>query len=176
MQCPNCGAEIGPDKFCQYCGSQITYDMRRAQELINKTGCPRCGSSGVSFKREKQGEIKSQTGTHALWHTIGCCKDCGYTWEPEGTRPGTTQAPPKRRTWLWVLGWIFIFPVPLTILMLRNRSLPAALRYGIIAAAWIVYLMIGMTGKSNDEASRTAAGAQAAAEISDILVTRTLTP
>lgn len=30
-------------------------------------------------------------------------------------------APKKRKTWLWVLGWICIFPLPLTILMLRKK-------------------------------------------------------
>ena len=55
--------------------------------------------------------------------------------------------PKKRRTWLWVLGWIFIFPVPLTILMLRKKDMKPVLKYGIIAAAWIVYLLIAFSGK-----------------------------
>lgn len=58
-------------------------------------------------------------------------------YEPEPPRGG------RRHTLLWVLGWLFIFPVPLTILMLRNRKLPSGLRYGIIAAGWIVYLLLG---------------------------------
>ena len=50
----------------------------------------------------------------------------------------------KRRTLLWALGWLLIFPLPLTILMLRNRKLSNNLRYGIIAAAWIIYLLVGV--------------------------------
>ena len=56
------------------------------------------------------------------------------------------KPPKKRKTWLWVLGWIFIFPVPLTILMLRNQKLSKPVKIGIIVAAWIVYLIIGLVG------------------------------
>ena len=45
-----------------------------------------------------------------------------------------------------MLGWIFIFPVPLTILMLRNQKLSKPVKIGIIVAAWIVYLIIGLVG------------------------------
>ena len=48
--------------------------------------------------------------------------------------PVPPQEPPKkRRTWLWVLGWIFCFPIPLTILMLRNKTMNPKVKYGIIA-------------------------------------------
>ncbi|WP_294483066.1 hypothetical protein [uncultured Ruminococcus sp.] len=58
---------------------------------------------------------------------------------PQGTYSATYAPQAKKRTWLWVLGWIFIFPVPLTILMLRNRVMPAGVRYTIITIAWIIY-------------------------------------
>ena len=52
----------------------------------------------------------------------------------------------KRKTWLWVLGWICIFPVPLTILMLRIKDMKPAVKYGIIAAAWLLFFAIGSSG------------------------------
>lgn len=54
----------------------------------------------------------------------------------------------KRKTWLWVLGWIFIFPLPLTILMLRKKEMKPAVKYGIIAAAWFIYLFIAYLSSS----------------------------
>lgn len=145
MKCPNCGAEIGAGKkFCDNCGSQISYDMQREQEQLNKKGCPQCGSSNVTFNREKQGEVRGKKGTAVVRRTVGVCKDCGYTWYTAG------QAPAKKsNTWLWVLGWIFIFPVPLTILMLRKKDMHPALKYGIIAVGWIVYLLIGLGGSGD---------------------------
>ncbi|MEE1105225.1 MAG: hypothetical protein UH083_04635, partial [Ruminococcus sp.] len=49
----------------------------------------------------------------------------------------------KKIVW-WVLGWIFIFPVPLTIIIARNQKLKIGAKIGLIAAAWIVYLLIGI--------------------------------
>jgi len=119
--------------------------MKREQEQLNKQGCPQCGSSNVTFNREKQAEIKSKKGTSVVRRTVGVCKDCGYTWYVAGQAPQQ-----KSKTWLWVLGWIFIFPVPLTILMLRKKDMHPALKYGIIAVGWIVYLFIGLGGGSKD--------------------------
>ena len=155
MICPNCGAEITEGKFCQFCGRQITAEMRKEQEQINKEGCPRCGSSSISFSREYQGEIRGKAGTTVVRATVGVCKDCGFTWHPQGA----SQTPKKRKTWLWVLGWIFIFPVPLTILMLRRKEMKPTLKYGIIAAAWIVYLIIAFTGNSDSAETTKTRGA-----------------
>ena len=61
MRCQNCGAEIEKNaKFCQYCGSSISPQMIRELELLNKAGCPRCGSTNITFNREKQGEIRER--------------------------------------------------------------------------------------------------------------------
>ena len=156
MKCPNCGAEIGNNtRVCEFCGSTLSSEMRKEQEQINKAGCPKCGSSNVTFEREKQGEIKGKKETAIIRDTIGVCHDCGHTWNVQGA----ISEPKKKRTWLWVLGWIFIFPVPLTILMLRpENKLDKRIRYAIIAIAWIVYLILFINGASKDtEKSETSA-------------------
>lgn len=56
MKCPNCNAELSGGKFCEYCGAQLTLDMRKEQEVLNKAGCPKCGSTNITFSREKKGE------------------------------------------------------------------------------------------------------------------------
>lgn len=132
--------------MCEFCGTQITSDMRREQEQINKQGCPKCGSSNIQFKRENQGEVQGKKSKQVIHRTVGFCKDCGYTWYADAA----TQ-PKKRKTWLWVLGWICVFPVPLTILMFRNKSMKPVLKYGIIAAGWIVYLLIALSGMGSDK-------------------------
>ena len=147
MKCPNCGAEIkNNSKFCEFCGSAISTEMRREQEQLNKAGCPRCGSSNITFNREKQGEVKGKRGTAVVRSTVGVCKDCGCTWQADSDN----KAPKKRRTWLWVLGWICVFPVPLTILMLRKKSMKPAIKYGIIIVAWLIYIMIAISGNSEN--------------------------
>lgn len=148
MKCPHCNADIAPNtNYCEFCGSQISYDMKREQEQLNKAGCPKCGSSNVTFNREKQGEVKGKNASAVVRRTVGVCKDCGYTWFTDDTGENKKKAP----IWLWVLGWICIFPVPLTILMLRNKEMKPAVKYGIIAAAWIFYLCIGIFGSPTDD-------------------------
>lgn len=148
MKCRNCGAEIKiGSKYCDYCGAAITSNMIKEQETLNKKGCPKCGSTNITFEREDQGVISDKKGKAILRATIGVCKDCGYTWQ---TAKATAELPRKRRTWLWVLGWLFIFPVPLTVLLLRKKEMKPALKYGIIAAAWIAYFIIGFCGRKSD--------------------------
>lgn len=137
MKCPNCGAETNA-AVCEYCGTQIHHPQGC---------CKRCGSPNLSFRRENQGEIKGKKSNRIVHRTVGVCKDCGYTWfEDEAT-------PQKRKTWLWVLGWIFIFPIPLTILMVRNQKLKLWAKILIIAAAWALYLVIAFSGKSSNNNS-----------------------
>ena len=134
MKCPNCGAEINNTDFCEFCGSQITTEMQKKQEQLNKNGCPKCGSTNIKFTREKLGETKSKKGTQVIRATTGICNDCGHTWH-------TNDTPKKRKTWLWVLGWIFMFPAPLSFLLLRKKNMNNILKYGIIAVAWIIYFI-----------------------------------
>lgn len=150
MKCPSCGADIESNsKKCSYCGASITYSMRREQEQVNKEGCPKCGSSNIQFKRENHGELRGKKSKKIIHKTVGFCKDCGYTWYPSSGNDTS-----KNKTWLWILGWLFIFPLPLTILLLRKKEMKPALKYGIIAAAWLVYLLIGIGGNSNSKTSK----------------------
>ena len=156
MKCPSCGAEVGTSKYCQYCGTQISIEMQKEQEQLNKMGCPQCGSTNIQFKRENQGEIRGKNSKQVVHRTVGFCKDCGATWYPNSV---ANELPKKRKTWLWVLGWLFIFPVPLTILMLRNKNMKPVLKYGIIAVAWIIYLLIAL-GSNNTKGEEAKAEQQ----------------
>jgi len=86
-----------------------------------------------------------------------------------GGNMSNSQGPKKRKTWLWVLGWLFIFPLPLTILLLRKKEMKAPIKYGIIAAAWIIYLIIAIaaggsgSGTNNtDPSNRGTQGSESA--------------
>ena len=84
------------------------------------------------------------------------CPDCGYlagqsTTAPINPQPyshgGFEPAQPqkKRNTALWVLGWIFLFPVPLTILVARSKKLPKWAKGLIIAGVWITYYLMAFS-------------------------------
>ncbi len=143
MKCSNCGAEIRGGKFCEFCGAQISSEMLKEQEKLNKQGCPKCGSSNIAFRRENHGVIQGKSKKVVVHKTIGMCNDCGYTWT-------ITETPKKRKTWLWVLGWIFIFPLPLTLILVKNKKMKPVLKYGLIATAWLLYLIFALSGSSSD--------------------------
>ena len=150
MKCPSCGAEIGTSKVCEFCGSTITTEMQREAEQLRKEGCPKCGSSNITFRRENQGEVRGKNQKAVIHRTVGLCKDCGFTWYPN-----EQEAPVrKRKTWLWVLGWICIFPLPLTLILLKKKDMKPAIKYGIIAAAWLVYALIGIFGGNSEESGK----------------------
>ncbi len=150
MKCQNCGADIpdGANK-CEFCGSQITVEMQKEREQLNKSQCPKCGSTNISFNREKKGEVKGKKTTKIVRSTVGVCKDCGYTWEVK------EPTAPKRKTWLWVLGWIFIFPLPLMLILLKTKKVKPVLKWIFIVLAWAVYLIIAIASARSEDKSNT---------------------
>lgn len=157
MKCPSCGAETN-GKFCEYCGSELPKDK------INVGVCPKCGNSNITFKRERIGTATQRTSrknvigtgrtgqsvSQSAYRTVGLCQNCGHTWNPNAGKSGS-----GRKTWLWVLGWICISPVPLTILLLRKKDMKPTVKYSIIAAAWLLFFAIGISGNSEADVLQT---------------------
>lgn len=160
MKCSNCGSE-SQNKICEYCGTEIPPEQPQVDDNIGK--CPKCGSSNIDFEREKvatERQYRSRknyvgSGRHgksvsqSTYRTIGVCQHCGYTWNPNANKSKSNS-----KTWLWVLGWILIFPVPLTILLLRKQDMKPAVKYGIMAVAWILFLVIALSGGTGTEGSQ----------------------
>ncbi|MBR2520982.1 MAG: hypothetical protein IKE62_02215 [Oscillospiraceae bacterium] len=155
MKCPYCGAET-KGTICEFCGSQIS------EEKPAKATCGKCGSSNITFRRENQGEIRGKNAKRIVHRTVGICKNCGNTWYEDEEE----SVPKKRKTWLWVLGWIFIFPLPLTLILLKKKEMKPALKYGIIAVAWIVYLVIAISARSSDSKAQGTQQAPSSSQIS----------
>ena len=148
MKCNGCGAEINENsKFCEFCGTQITVEMKKEQEVLNKKGCPSCGSSNISFSREKQGEIKGKRGTAVVRATVGVCKDCGHTWNV----PDATTKPKNNNMIWWILGWIFFFPIPVMILVWRKKNTWSTKTKIIFTV--VFWIFIFALGGKNDEGS-----------------------
>ena len=137
MVCPNCGASIQVDAdkknlTCNYCGNNLYLD-----DEVQHVQYDNAEETGYQFEKGRQrAQAESQQ------------------FNAQQQYKGYVQQKPKRKTWLWVLGWIFIFPVPLTILLLRKKDMNPILKYGVIAVAWIFYLLIGFSGSSNDSSNK----------------------
>ncbi len=40
----------------------------------------------------------------------------------------------------WLFGWLFIFPVPLSTILLRSKKINRKLAIAVCVVAWVVYL------------------------------------
>lgn len=152
MKCPNCGAEIGNNQICEFCGSQITLAMKKAQEQLNKKGCPICGSSNISFNRENHGEIQGKNQKHVVVRTVGICRDCGHTWYPSGY---ASTVPKKNNTIWWVLGWLFFFPAPVMVLIWRKKNTwDVKIKAAVTAAFFLLLLLFNSFSDNTTPASQ----------------------
>lgn len=124
-KCDNCGTIFAKGKYCPQCGAKVG---------AKPTKCPQCGTNYYS----------------------SACPDCGYMAVSDKAAVAkngkTTETTKKKKAWPWVLGWILIFPLPLTILMARKKNLNKKTKIGVIIAAWVFYFALASFGKSSDRA------------------------
>ena len=134
--CPHCGArlEIDEDKkkaFCMYCGAELTIDSEKPATPYNNAE-----AAGYEFEKGRQRameEIRAEQQEASA--------------NPYAGQSETYRKPKKHLFW-WVVGWIFIFPIPLTILISRSK-LPKWAKALIIVAAWAIYM--GLSLANNDD-------------------------
>lgn len=138
MKCPNCGATIRVKRGCEevqceFCGDTFFIDNPNS---FNSVEAEEVGYQFERGRQRAQAEI-SRNNTSAR----------------NTSRRQPTKK--KRRTWLWVLGWIFIFPLPLTVLLVRNQKMNKFIKFSAIAVAWLLYLIIASGGGSRNSTSGT---------------------
>jgi len=126
--------------------------MRREQELVNKQGCPQCGSSNTQFKREYQGEIRGKKSKQVVHKTVGFCQDCGFTWYPSGENNDLQK---DNRIW-WILGWILFFPAPVMVLIWRKKNTwDIKIKIAVTFVFWILIYAIGSSRNSDNTSNDT---------------------
>ena len=134
MNCPNCGATLQVDAdnkhlTCSYCGNALFVDDEANHVKIDNPE-----RVGYEFEKGRQRAQAEQR----------------YSQPNMYSQTTNNSQPKKRRTWLWVLGWLFLFPVPLTILVVRNKKMSKGVKAAIIAVAWVLFLIIGIAGAGSD--------------------------
>lgn len=154
LTCPGCGARLEVDMdrkmaFCGYCGAALPVDGE-----IQKVQFDGAEKAGYEFEKGRQ-RAQAEAAQVSFPPQQACYQPASQpTFQPQvppqpqqvSCQPAPQEPPKRRKTWLWVLGWICIFPVPLTIIMLNKEDMSKKARYGIIAAGWILYLLIGIGG------------------------------
>lgn len=106
--CPRCGANMRIQQdankaVCDYCGTTVLID-----DEISRIEYANAEEAGYKFE---QGRLRAQA--EQVQRPI--VQQIRHEYMPVQKK--------KRHTFWWVMGWIFIFPIPATILILRNRKM-----------------------------------------------------
>lgn len=141
LTCPQCGAQLQVDAdkktvYCQYCGAKLLIDDE--VQHVQYDNAEQAGYQFEKGRQRAQNEARNNITSNQ--------------YRPKNPN---VQTPKKSKIWLWILGWLVMFPVPLTILMLRNNKLNKKARIAIIAVAWILYLIICLPGFFSDSSTST---------------------
>ena len=155
-KCNNCGTVYAEGEYCPKCGVKAGQSPRV---------CPNCGREYYSNACPTCGYVKGSNETAEERTRQSARRNVS-----QSTRT-TTRPAKKRKTWLWVLGWIFIFPLPLTILLMRNQKMNKAVKIIILAVAWIFYLLFVFAGRSSSETKPTASTTNPIAQSGDSTTT-----
>lgn len=155
LTCPNCGAaaRINAEKctgFCEYCGSPLTLDEEKPKVKLAIDDAEEAG-----YKFEK-GRLRAQQEVR---------NGSDYV-EPPTQSIRSPKSPKKRKTWLWVLGWVFCFPIPLTVLIWRSQKMKPVVKILLTALLWITVFAIGSS--SEDTQPPSSSNASIATSESDI--------
>ncbi len=129
--CKKCGVKNdSAETECKVCGNQeFNTVCTSCGAVIEGEICPYCNNS-----IDKQ-RVCPLCGA-AFYGEV--CPDCGSKYKEISKKEMNNTL----KTVLWVLGWIFCFPIPLTILLLKNKNFSQTLKIVVIVIAWLAYLMI----------------------------------
>ncbi|QKF06715.1 hypothetical protein HLV38_00215 [Berryella wangjianweii] len=144
LRCPHCQSAIRIDDsartaHCAFCDSSFLID----DEVIRVEMSMR-GEAGGSYRTDGRRDEAPD------WARSPDMRKAGDADSPAGPAMSAASGP-KRKTWLWVLGWLLMFPVPLTILMLkspRTQGIDRRVRIGIVVAVWALYICIGIVNRA----------------------------
>ena len=177
MKCLNCGAEISSElQKCPYCDCEVIQEEKTQPQTTitnnyfggapkqeeTKTACPRCGSNRIQFKREEVGSEKNKKTKQVMYRTVGICQDCGNTWNAN-----SVAEKKKHGVWFWILAVLFL-PVSLCVWFYKTDrvKLDKKIRLAIIAAFWVLILIIGAVSPDAEEpAASGSADATAAVQV-----------
>ena len=150
ISCPNCGAVLKTEAdrknlFCEYCGTALRIDEETVHLQYDDPE-----EAGYQFEKGRQraiAEAREEKKAQEREQTAYKSWDAMARDLTSSGKKRRVKHKKKRHTWLWALGWIFIFPLPLTILQFRKKKSSPLSRVLICAIGWALYFGIGFLAK-----------------------------
>ena len=144
IKCPYCSSDLVIDEekniaVCEYCGAKLLIDDEIEKKPYDAE------ESGYNFEKGRQraiDEYRKSRGfsSESIQDTVDAVEDFldknigAVTVKDENN---------KSKWWLWILGWVFFFPIPLSILIYRTDKLEKKAKIILIIILWTLVLYIG---------------------------------
>lgn len=141
MRCPHCGGSLqlsqnSKQAVCPYCNTLIAID----DEVQH-----------VQFDNSEKAEYDFERGRIKAQQDVAYAQIAAEQARAKAQADATRKR--KNRVW-WVLGWIFIFPVPLTILIAKSKKLKTVWKVLLIIALWGAVILIGAINNNNQDSAK----------------------
>ena len=135
LKCPNCGSvlQVSSDRnevYCQYCGTKLLVD-----DGIHHIQYDNAEQAGYEFEKGRQRAQKEQQVN---------------TLPAQQNYQSPVNKKKTKHTWLWVIGWIFFFPIPLTIIIASSKKLKPWVKAVLIIALWLTLIIAGYVEDSDN--------------------------
>lgn len=164
-KCPNCGTVYENGNFCSVCGVRADAKAKICPSCGCKyfsSACPECG-----YRAEGQASKTAYGGQDTplvIWEIANPDIKPEEAQNSSGKKSKASQNK-KLKTVLWVMGWIMIFPIPLTILIRRNEKIKKFWKVVLIILVWLVYLGIYWGSAKSAEADPGSTASQSTAAV-----------
>lgn len=153
LKCPNCGAYLTREydiARCAYCGGVFETDESETEddwpepdpEAENRRQYD-LGYQQARAEYERQREQDERALEEKVRKIVREQPRTVYVERPAPSQPrAAEEREGHKHLFWWVMGWIFLFPVPLTILIARSRNIPKWLKALLIAGLWLAFVKI----------------------------------
>ena len=144
MNCPHCGgaldvAEGEKQTKCPFCDSKIILEQENRQDPSGNL------QAGYDFEA---GRLKAQQDM----------KDAMIAAEQARLENQLIAERRNRNRIWWILGWIFCFPIPLTIIIVRSKKLSTFWKVFLLILLWGFILCYGALSEDNPAEEKSVTG------------------
>lgn len=138
LKCPHCGGTLeAPEGTkqtkCPFCETSILID-----DEIQHVRFDNSEQAGYDFEK---GRIRAQQDR--------AVQQAEYN-QAYIRAQQEAERKKENRKW-WIIGWIFFFPIPLTVLIAKSKKLKPAVKIAVIAALWVAIFILGMISNKNNQ-------------------------